>query len=417
MDKENYSVGIDVGTTKICTVVARRADDTRHEILGVGVAPSVGLRSGIVVDRQATIDSIRQSVLAAEEMSGLTIQAAYVGITGDHTRSANVVGRVHTGPEGEVTPTDVEQVKQSAIDSVSLPVDREIIHSVVRDFSVDGTAGVTRPVGMAGRRLDVLMHVVTGMGTIIENVCQCVEAAGLHVYEHVLEPIATGRTVLTDAERDLGVLLIDIGGGTSDVAVFIDKSICHTAVIPVAGNRVTRDIAEVLRISVDDAEQLKCKFAAALPELVSETDLVQVNKADGLDTDRVPRKLVAEIVNARLIEIFKMVNDEMHHSSVPKIGGVVLSGGGCQAPGTAKLASSIFGDLPVRTSEPRNLTGRADLVTSPIFSTGVGLALIACDNEKPAILTTRRKPVLPSKEKAPSWFADVVARLREYLPW
>jgi len=224
LSETSYCAGIDVGTTKICTVIGRKTDTGELDILGVGTAPSAGLKAGIIVDREDAITAIRASVESAREMAQLPLRAAYVGITGDHVRSTNVVGRVHTGPRGEITAEDVEQARQSAVDSVPCPVDREIVHTVVREYSVDGASGVSRPIGMSGRRLDVLLHVVTGMSTTIANVRSCVEAVGIEVRAHVLEPIATGRAVLTDAERDLGVLLVDIGGGTSDVAVFVDNS-------------------------------------------------------------------------------------------------------------------------------------------------------------------------------------------------
>jgi len=415
LETSGYVAGIDIGTTKICTIIGRYAGAEPLEVLGVGLVPSSGLKSGIVVDRQDAIKCIRQSVEKAQQMANLPIQAAYIGISGDHTRSANVVGRVHTGPDAEVTVGDVEQVKQSAIDSVPLPVDREIVHTIVRDFSIDGTSGVSRPIGMTGNRLEVLLHVVTGMGTVIANVRQCCEAAGVEVQAHVLEPIATARAVLTDAERDLGVLIIDIGGGTTDIGVFVENSICHTAAVPVAGNHISRDIAQVLRVSADDAEALKCRFGAALSDLVPEDDLVHVTKADGFGSDRVPRRLIAEIMQARFTEIFETVKSELARAPIPKAGGVVLSGGGCQAPGTAKLASGVFDDLPVRTSEPRNLTGLAHLVATPVYATGVGLAMTAADEG--AGTTAKPPPATTPTDTVCSWARELWQKVLQYKPW
>lgn len=414
MSEPSYCAGIDVGTTKVCTVVGRKTDPGELDIVGVGTAPSAGLKSGIVVDREDAINAIRASVEQAREMSRLPIRSAYVGITGDHVRSTNVVGRVHTGPRGEITAEDVEQARQSAIDSVPCPVDREIVHTVVRDYSVDGASGVSRPVGMSGRRLDVLLHVVTGMSTTIANVRSCVEAVGVEARVQVLEPIATGRAVLTDAERDLGVLLVDIGGGTSDVAVFVDNSICHTGAVPVAGDRITRDIAEVLRISNSDAEELKRRHGVALPELVSENDMVSITKADGLEVDRTPRRLVAEIMEARLSEIFDLIKSQLARAPVPKVGGIVLSGGGCLAPGTAKLAGRIFDDIPARTSKPTRVVGLTNLVDSPIFATGVGLAAIATDEDAFAAVS---RPATIDNQDVRSWIAQTWTRMRKLLPW
>jgi cell division protein FtsA len=298
---------------------------------------------------------------------------------------------------------------------VPLPVEREIIHSIVRDFSVDGTSGVSRPLGMSGRRLDVLLHVVTGMSTVIANARRCVESAGVEVQAQILEPIATARAVLTDAERDIGVLIVDIGGGTTDIAVFIDNAICHTAAVPLAGDRVTRDIAEVLRVSRADAEALKCRFGAALPSLVPEGDLVHVSKADGLDFDRVPRRLIAEIIQARLTEVFSMVKQEVMRAPVPKIGGIVLSGGGSQAPGISRLAGDVFDGIAVRTSEPRNVTGSAHLVSSPIYATGVGLAMIAAEEGLSAVATERA--VGGTAASVRSWIGDTWDRLLSLKPW
>ncbi len=415
METPAYVAGIDIGTTKICTVIGSYTGGKPLEVLGVGLVPSRGLKSGIVVDRQDAVTCVLQSVEKAQQMANLPIQAAYIGISGDHTRSVNVVGRVHTGTDAEVTAEDVEQVKQSAVDSVALPVGREIIHTIVRDFSIDGTAGVARPIGMSGRRLEVLLHVVTGMSTVIANVRRCCEAAGIEVQAHVLEPIATARAVLTDAERDLGVLIIDIGGGTTDVGVFADNSICHTATVPVAGNRISRDIAQVLRVSVEDAEALKCRFGTSLPELVREDDLVHVAKADGFGSDQVPRRLIAEIMQARLSEIFEAVKSELARAPIPKPGGIVLSGGGCQAPGTAKLASGVFDDLPVRTSEPRNLSGLAHIVATPVYATGVGLAMIAADEDARA--TGKPAPTATPADTIYSWAVALWQKLLQHKPW
>jgi len=412
---ETYVAGIDIGTTKVCTVIGSCIETGQFAVLGVGLVPSTGLRAGIVVDRADAAEAIRQSVQKAEQMAGLPVQVAYIGITGDHTRSANVVGRVHTGPDGEVTAEDVEQVKQSAIDSVPLPADREIVHTIVRDFSLDGTSGVSRPIGMSGRRLDVLLHVVTGLSAVIANVRQCALSAGVEVQAHILEPIATARAVLTDAERDLGVLIIDIGGGTSDIAVFVNGAICHSAAVPVASNRITRDIAEVLRVSTKDAEALKCRFGAAVPDLVAEDDLVHVTKADGLDFERVPRRLIAEIMEARLIETFEMVKNEIARAPIPKVGGVVLSGGGSQAPGIVKLASRAFDGMPVRTSEPRNVGGLTHLVGSPVYATGVGLGMIAADEGASAF--KQQAASSNPADTVRSWARELWAKILQYKPW
>lgn len=411
----DYSAGIDIGTTKICTVIGRFSDTRTLDILGVGLAPSHGLKSGVVVDQEDTVNAIVASTQKAEQMAELPVEGAYIGITGDHIRSMNISGRVHTGPEGEVRPEDVEAARQSALDSVPMPVDREIIHAIVRDYEIDGTSGISRPIGMSGRSLEIELHTVTGISTIIENVGKCVEKAGICPLERILEPVATARAVLTEAERDLGVVLCDIGGGTTDVAVFIDDAICYSAAVPMAGMAITRDLAKVLRVSVEDAEALKCRYGAALPDIVSEDDMLQITKADGVEQDRVPRRLVAEIMQARLTEVFEAVHRKLQAADLPSVGGVVISGGGSQAPGTARLAGQIFEDLPVRTSEPRNMEGLDQLVGNPIYATGVGLALMAAQDEASA--APSKPPRSERTEQVTSWLTDTWQTLREYLPW
>ncbi len=310
--------GVDVGTTKVCAIIAQPHVDGRLEIMGVGLTPSAGLQRGIIVDRENAISCIREAVRLAQEQAGLEISSAYVGVTGAHISSVNVTGRTNVSPGPAISQEDVQRAVQSARDAVPLPQDREIIHEVVRGYTVDGESGVTRPVGMSGRRLDVELHAVTGTASIVENVERCVEDAGIHVAARVLEPIATGTAVITDAERDLGVILADIGGGTTDVAVFVDGAIAHTSAIPVGGNHVTRDISRLLRVSFDEAEKLKCRYASALPNGIDADETVQVSLADGDETEHVPLQLVAEIIEPRLEEVFTLVRNNVAAAGVAR---------------------------------------------------------------------------------------------------
>jgi len=382
LPQETYVAGIDVGTTKICTVIGRPHADGRLEIIGTGLTWSAGIRRAVIVDREDAISAIRQSVAMGERMAGVPMHSAYVGVTGAHIASVNVSGRSHVSQVGAVSEDDVQRAIQSARDSVPLPQDREIIHEVVRGFAVDGESGVSRPVGMSGRRLDVDLHVVTGTASIIENIERCVEDAGVQVARRALEPIATGLAVITDAERDLGVILIDVGGGTSDVAVFIDGAIAHTSAIPVGGNHVTRDLSRLLRISFEQAEQVKCRYARCRPEAVGEDEMVQVTLAGGQETEPIPLRLVAEIIEPRLEEIFALVRANIMRAGVYQTAnaGVVLSGGGSQLPDAPQLASAVLDDLPVRVGFPRGITGLVKSVDSPIHATGVGLALLAAED-------------------------------------
>ncbi|MFP4248654.1 MAG: cell division protein FtsA [Armatimonadota bacterium] len=379
MPNTSFVAGIDVGTTKICTIIGCPHTDGRLEIIGVGLTPSAGLKRGIIVDREDAIESIRTSVDIAQQQAEVEIESAYVGVTGAHISSVNVTGRTNVAPGPAISEQDVERAVQSARDAVPLPQDREIIHQVVREFTVDGESGVTRPVGMSARRLDVELHAVSGTASIVENIERCVVDAGVAVGSRVLEPIATGMAVITDAERDLGVILVDVGGGTSDVAAFLEGSIAHTSAIPVGGNHTTRDIARLLRVSFDEAEKLKCRYGRALTEGPLPDERVQVQLANGDQSEEVPMSLVAEIIEPRMEEIFSLVRSNLRRAGVYEqaSAGVVLSGGGSTLPGTATLASRVLDDLPARVGSPRGILGMVDSVASPIYATGVGLAILA----------------------------------------
>ncbi len=394
MRREQIVAGIDVGTTKICVVIGRPTARGALDVLGVGTHPSHGLKRGVVIDREETVASVREAVAAAERHADVTVSGAYVGITGDHIQCANVTGRIRVGHTGEVTPEDVEKVIQSARDSVSLPADREIIHTIVRDFSLDGQPGVKRPVGMSATHLDSEVHVVTGRQNTIENVVKCVLDCGIDVQQRVLEPIATGLAVLTDVERDLGVILIDIGGGTTDIAAFEDGSICHTSAIPVAGNHTTRDLARVLHISMEDAEAIKRRFGRAMADMASADDHIQITLAGTGSVERIPQKLVSEILEPRFEEIFTLVKNDLkragHYHNIN--GGVVISGGGAQLAETWRLASTVMEDLPVRVGAPRGIVGLADSVATPMHATGVGLAIQACIDGADATAPAHAEP-------------------------
>ncbi len=410
LSEDALVAGIDVGTTKVCTIIARPQTDGRLEVHGVGLNPSAGLKRGVIVDREDAIASIRESIETAQRQADVTITGAYVGVTGAHISSVNVTGRTNVAPGPAVSQEDVQRAVQSARDAVPLPQDREIIHEVVRGFTVDGEAGISRPLGMSGRRLDVELHAVTGTASIVDNVERCVADAGVAVTRRVLEPIATGSAVITDAERDLGVILIDVGGGTTDVAVFIDGAIAHTSAIPVGGNHVTRDLARLLRLSFEEAEKLKCRFARAMPEQVAEDDGVQLELADGSESELVPLRLVAEIIEPRLEEIFALVRANIVRSGVYEqaSAGVVLSGGGSQLPDTAPLASSVLDALPVRVGSPRGISGRVDAVAGPVHATAVGLALLAARDGATAV--ARDEPAPGLLRRVRRWVERILPR-------
>lgn len=375
---EKYVCGLDVGTTKICAVVASVDIAGDLCIAGMGTVPAAGIDRGIVVDLQAATGAIGEAVRLAQEASGVPVHSVYLGLTGAHISCVNVRGRAYvSGPQ--VGPSDIEEAISSARDSVPLASDRRILQHTVREFVLDGERGIRRPLGMVGRQLDVNLHVVTGRASIVDNLMGAVEAAGLSVAATALEAQATAAAVLTEAEEKLGCMLLDIGGGTTDLAVFADGAICYTAAIPVAGNRVTMDIARVLRIAPEEAERVKCAYGHALPEEIGEDEVVEVVLVGTEERQQVPRRLLAEIIQARMQEIFEAVAERLTAERLWALApaGVVLSGGGSELAGTARLATTMLRDLPARVGTPRGLKGRSDLVAEPMYATAVGLARMA----------------------------------------
>lgn len=415
MPEGRYVVGLDVGTTKVCTLVAAGENEVGPlEVVGVGMSQSRGLKRGVVVDRQDTIDSIRSSVAQAERMAGLEIHEGYVGVTGDHITSTNVSARVHVGSGAEVTEEDVERVLQSARDSVTLPSDREIVYVADRGYTLDGVHGITRPVGMTGSVLDVEAHIVTGMTSVLANVVRCVEEAGIRPQRRVLEPIATSAAVVTEAERELGVILIDIGGGTTDVAVFVDGTIAHTSSISVAGDHVTRDIARVLRTSIEEAESIKRKWAVAVPERISPDEVIQVVLAGTNSRERVSRRLAGEIAQCRVEEQFELVLDNLKRAGIYRAvsGGIVLAGGGSQLPGITQTASGVFDGLPVRIGVPRGLRGLSETVATPAHATAVGLAILAASEKAFTSLPAEIAGADALWQRITEWFQSLPDRVK-----
>jgi cell division protein FtsA len=371
--REGIVVGLDIGTTKVCTIVGHGEAKGKITIAGVGTVPSRGIKKGVVIDVEDTVAAIRESVERARHMAGVEFGTAVVGVTGDHIQSTNRRGTVSiAGPNGLITSDDVDRALQAA--TMDVPLDREIIHSLPRFFAVDGHRGVRRPIGMCGQRLEVETHVVTGTASFLQNVVQCAERAGLRVQSLVLEPIATSEAVATFDERELGVALIDIGGGTSDIAIFADGSIVHSSVIPVGGNHVTRDISIGLRTPFDLAERLKIESGVAAASMIPHGEALEVMTAGSGERQRLPRTILGEIIEARMSELLEMAREQMDSHRMPA--GVILTGGGAMLPGAIELAQEIF-QMPVRLGTPIDLTGWGDHVDTPQYATGVGLLRFA----------------------------------------
>ena len=369
-------VGLDLGTTKIATIVAEVDPENNLRVVGVGTSPSDGLRRGVVVNLDKTVQSIVKAVEEAELMAGVKVEAVYAGIAGDHIRSINSKGVIAVSRQGnEITKQDVERVIEQA-KAVAIPMDREIIHVIPQDFIVDDQHGIRDPVGMSGVRLEAEVHIVTGAVTSAQNIYKSIERAGLRVIDLVLQPLASSLSVLNSDERELGTALLDIGGGTTDLALFFEGSIRHTAVIGLGGNNVTNDIAIGLRTPAAQAELLKKKQGCAMQALVKQDEIIKVPGVGGREEREVSRQVLASIIEPRMEEIFSLSQREIKRTDYADLlaAGVVLTGGTASMQGMAELAEQIF-NLPVRIGYPQGVGGLVDSVKDPIHATGVGLVL------------------------------------------
>ena len=403
----NIVVGLDIGTTKICAVIAEADGNRAVDIIGIGTSPSKGLRKGVVVNIDVTVESIRRAIAEAELMAGVKAGAAFVGIAGGHIKGINSRGVIAiSGKDHEVTPPDVERVIDAA-KAVALPVDREVIHVLPQEFLIDGQGGIKEPVGMSGVRLEAEVHIVTGAVTSAQNIIKCANRAGLEVQDIVLQQLASSEATLAQDEKELGVVLVDIGGGTSDIAVFVDGSIYHTAVLSLGGDQVTNDIAIGLRTPAHEAEAIKKKYGCALAALVKRDETIEVPSVGGRRPRILSRQTLCEIIQPRIEEIFGLVEREIHRAGYAGqvAGGVVVTGGASIMEGVPDLAEQIF-DLPVRRGLPVGVGGLTDVVASPIFATGVGLVLYGGEHRH-----QRRFNKVTDR----NIFDRVVARMREWF--
>lgn len=376
----NTIVGLDLGTTKIACIIAEVERD-QIKIMGVGTCPSEeGLRRGVVVNLEKTARAIQKAVAEAELMAGVKINSVYAGIAGDHIRSLNSQGVIAVSRGGnEISQSDVDRVIDAA-QAVAIPMDREILHVIPQGFIVDDQKGIKDPIGMAGVRLEVKVHIVTGAVASAENIYKSIKRAGLKVDSLVLQPLASSHAVLTPDEKALGVALLDIGGGTTDIAMFFEDSIRHTAVIGLGGNNLTSDIAIGLRTPTDQAEEIKKKHGCATLSQVKDDEMIGVFGVAGREEREVSRQVLAQIIEPRMEEIFSLANREIKRSDYGEMlgAGVVLTGGAARLPGAAILAEQVF-NQPVRVGEPRGVGGVVDLIKDPKFATGVGLVLYGYD--------------------------------------
>ncbi len=370
---EELIVGLDIGTTKICAVVAE-ARDEGIDVVGIGTHPSRGLRRGVVIDIDATVDSIRKAVDEAEMMAGCEIHSVYAGIAGGHIEARNEMGMIAI-KDREVKPRDVKRVIEQA-QAIAIPADREVIHVIPQEYEIDGQEGIKQPVGMSGVRLIAKVHIVTAAVTSAQNIVKCCNRAGLNVNDIVLEPLASSEAVLTPDERQLGVALCDIGGGTTDLAVFQEGAIKHSAVLSLGGYHLTNDAAVGLRTPFDQAERIKRRFGCAAPRFLQQDELLVVPSVGGRAPREISRKMLSEFLEPRVEEILTLVRDEMVRSDyLSRIAaGLVVTGGSSALEGLPELAEEIF-EVPVRRGTPRGIGGLVDRVQGPEFATSVGLAL------------------------------------------
>ncbi|MCD4762739.1 MAG: cell division protein FtsA [Desulfobacterales bacterium] len=406
--KEEIVVGLDIGTTKICAVVGEISGDEIN-IVGIGTHPSIGLRKGVVVNIESTVESIKKAVEEAELMAGCEISSIYAGIAGGHITGFNSRGIVAV-KGSEITELDVERVIDAAR-AVAIPMDREVIHVIPQQFIVDDEAGIQNPVGMAGVRLEAKIHIVTGAVTSAHNIVKCANRSGLDVCDIVLESLASGEAVLTEEEKELGAGLIDLGGGTSDLAIFCNKNIRHTFVLALGGNNLTNDLAIGLHAPLGEAEKIKKKYGTCVAKNISSEETIEVPGMGGRKPRKLPRQILGEILEPRMEEIFILINREIYRAGMEKLisSGIVLTGGSALLSDATEVAESVF-NFPTRLGKPMGISGLVDVVNNPMYATGVGLVIYGAKNQ-----TAKKKFRIRDKNifnrlitRMKKWFKDVI---------
>jgi len=374
-ERENIIVGLDIGTTKVCAIVGKQVNGS-VDIQGIGLSPSYGLRKGVVVNIDNTVESIKKAVEDASRMAGVEINSVFAGIGGGHIKSLNSHGVIAVSrSDREITQEDVDRVVDAA-KAISVPLDREVIHVIPQEFIIDNQDGIREPVGMSGVRLEVEVHIVTAAVTSAQNIYKSVQRAGVYVEDIVLQPLAASEAILNRDEKELGVAMVDIGGGTTDIVIFCEGGVRHTSVLAIGGNQVTTDIAIGLRTPNAEAEDLKKKYGCAMVDLAAEGEEIKVPGVGGRPDKSVPRRALAEIIQPRIEEIFTLVGQEIRANGYEDniASGLAVTGGTALLPGIADVAEKIL-ELPVRIGKPQGISGLVDVVNSPLYAAGVGLVL------------------------------------------
>lgn len=405
MGKKSLVVGLDIGTYKICAIVGE-VGESGLEIIGVGTHPSHGLRKGVVIDIESTVNSIKRAVEEAEIMAGCEINSVFAGIAGGHIKGFNSHGVVAVKNK-EVAKGDIERVIDAGR-AVAIPMDREVLHILPQEYIVDDQDGIKEPLGMSGVRLEAKVHIVTGAATSAQNIIKCCNRTGLNVTEFVLEPLASAEAVLTPEEKELGVALVDMGGGTTDIVLFHDGAVKHTAVLSVGGNHLTNDIAAGLRTPIAEAERIKQRFGCAKVAMVAGDDEVEVPSMGGRNPRTISRRILCEIIEPRLEEIFQLLRREILKSGYEDslASGMVMTGGSTLLPGMVEMAEETC-NMPVRRGVPTQVGGLTDVVASPVYSTGVGLVLFGLKRQDRKILRITEKNVLSKvSNRMVEWFSE-----------
>ena len=400
----NLIVGIDIGTSKVLAIVGEINEDGEIEVIGVGHHPARGLRKGVVANIESTVQSIQRAVEEAELMAGCQIYSVFAGIAGAHINSFNSHGVVAVH-DGEVTANDVERVIEAA-KAMNIPNDQRILHVLPQDFIIDGQDGISEPVGMSGVRMEAKVHMITGAVSAAQNILKCIRRCGLEVDDLILEQVASSESVLTDDERDLGVCMIDIGGGTTDIAIYTDGAIRHTAVIPIAGDQVTNDIAVAFHTPTAAAEELKKKHGCTLVQLVDESQMIETPSMGGRPPRTLSRQNLAEIIEPRIEELLILIQAELRRSGFEDLigSGIVMTGGSSRIEGMIELAEEIF-HVPVRLGLPNYHGALSEVVKNPIYATGIGLIQFGHVN----------RTQIAQFQEEPSQFKSVFQRMKNWF--
>lgn len=407
MQAPELIVGLDIGTTKICAVVGEVSGD-KINVIGIGTHPSIGLRKGVVVNIESTVESIKKAVEEAELMAGCEISSVYAGIAGGHITGFNSHGIIAVKGT-EITQTDVDRVIDAAR-AVAIPMDREVIHVLPQEFIVDEESGIQNPIGMSGVRLETKIHIVTGAVASAHNIVKCANRAGLDVCDIVLESLASGEAVLTQEEKDLGTALIDMGGGTTDLAIFNKNNIRHTFVLALGGNNLTNDISIGLRAPMAEAEKIKKKFGSCLSEHIAGNEAIEVPGMGGRKPRKLPRQILGEILEPRMEEMFTLIKREIFRAGMENLitSGVVVTGGTALLDGVTDVAESIL-NLPTRLGKPHGISGLVDVVNNPMYATGVGLVLFGARNQTEKKFRIRDSNIFNRvMTRMKRWFQEII---------